>query len=956
MLVLLVMAVTACGNNEGSNVASPLDVDAITDKDHVVFPGDQAPDTDLDSTSQSDLDGLYFDLDEDSFLDLPLPPEDGQSDQDGGGDPMACSKDSDCLIAPLELAPCQRGICDKHLGMCIPGPKSSGESCDDDDLCTILTVCNNLGLCVGTPVICDDGKICTTDTCQSDLGCVFLANDNVCDDGNGCTNDDRCDAGTCAGIDTTACACSDDDDCSSYDDGNNCNGLVSCVFGTCKVPQSSVKVCKNEGANPCARNICQPDSGECLIMVSDNGRPCDDGDACTAGDLCLQGLCTGSAPRSCDDDNPCTMDTCIPETGCLNEHSLYPCDDKDACTVNDHCRFGTCIPGASNICDSNTCFPKWSLMCGALDYWSTGKDGSTDNVKHYSCLDGPMPGPEYTYAFVAPFDGTATVSVTTAVTTTRLFLLEGKGTGCDSTNCRAASEGVLTFDMFAGQSYFLVVDSSDVDSVEYAIAMECQPHHEQLCDDQVDDDDDGLVDCEDLDCLNTPDCPAAKCMSIWTLSCGAHEFGANYELGSGSAITAYYSLSDNKGCLDNQWEYPGPEFAYRFDAPGDFNVTVRLLNESAQTDLLILRDNGQGCEPADCIAWGLKKVTFPAQTGKTYYFVVDGYGGAQGEFEIQVECPAFIETHCYDGIDNDLDTLTDCEDDDCYGAVECIGFCKPARQIDCGHSEAFANFGWGSTDAINEYTCSQWEYSGPEMAYRFKAPYDTEVEVKLQLENASTDLLVVEGPACDPANCIAQGLDIVTFDASSGTDYYVIIDGYQGALGTYKMSLSCVPDSEMVCDDGTDNDGDGLTDCSDEADCSVSSLCPKCQALYPLSCGDSDEWTTSSDETTDVLSSYSCTPGKYEGPEFAYTFEPEESGPVTLQLTSTEWDLDVLVLQGNGYGCNPAACIAWGTNIAHFEAAKGVKYYIVVDGYGQAPPGLGPNYGIGDYVLSVSCD
>jgi len=37
------------------------------------------------------------------------------------------------------------------------------------------------------------------------------------------------------------------------------------------------------------------------------------------------------------------------------------------------------------------------------------------------------------------------------------------------------------------------------------------PHHELRCDDGVDDDGDGRVDCEDTDCWGTPQCPEAEC-------------------------------------------------------------------------------------------------------------------------------------------------------------------------------------------------------------------------------------------------------------------------------------------------------------------------------------------------------------------------------------------------------------------------------------------------------------
>ncbi len=950
----LLVVLLGCG--EGTNVKPGADADARSGPDGIVLPdgSTEGPDAVGDTLGDG---GFPGEVPEAPDVDVWL--WDGArhldaGDADGGMPTLGCNKDSDCEGKPIPLFPCEKAVCDKHLGECRAGPRSPGEACDDENACTQETVCSLDGHCRGTPAYCDDGNPCTTDSCQPDKGCVFVPNENVCDDGNGCTKNDRCDGAVCGGEETGDCACENDDYCLAFDDGNECNGKVKCVFGTCKVPQSSVKVCADTEDNPCQKSVCAPETGACVKIVRENGRPCDDGNACTVADLCFSGKCVGSAPRSCDDGNTCTIDTCDTENGCLNSFSTYPCDDGDECTVNDHCKFGQCIPGPSNSCSSETCYPKWTLFCGASDNWSTLGDGATDNVSQYSCTEGSLPGPEYTYAFVAPFDGSVAVSLVPTVPGMSVQVLEAPGNGCQSDNCRASSQGVLNFEMFTGRAYFLVVDGAE--GADYTISVACLPHQEQYCDDGLDEDKDGVTDCDDGDCADTPACPQPKCLPIWTLSCNSKDFGANYGLGATDAITTYKEVKENKGCLDNEWEYGGPEFAYRFDSPGSFNVTVKLTGETAQTDLLILRDDGQGCRPAGCIAWGLKKVTFPAEAGKSYYFVVDGYAGANGKFDIEVSCPSFVETACHDGVDNDLDKLSDCEDNDCYQAVECVSHCLPAKTVACGFTEAFANFGWGSTLAISEYACKQYVYAGPEVAYRFVPPYDMQVEAQLSQETASTDLIVVEGQLCDPADCIAHGLDTVKFEAKKGEPYNIIVDGYQAAMGTYVFSLGCQPDKEMVCDDGADDDLDGMTDCEDEADCGTSPACPACNAVYPLACGKADTWSNGGDESTDLSARYGCNSAVYDGPEFAYAYEPAADGTVELDLTSTGWDLDLFVLVDKGFGCNPANCLAWGTNHVKFEAKAGTKYYVVVDGYGMAPPELGPDFGKGEYVLEAQCN
>jgi len=887
-----------------------------------------------------------------------------QQDQDGadvfdfGSNELLaqCANDSDCEGKLGVLPPCVREVCDKHSLLCVPGPRPVGAECDDGDGCTKASVCTVDGRCVGTKIFCDDGNLCTTDVCNPVDGCIHSANENVCDDGNGCTSNDRCENAKCFGTPTPDCTCETDDDCADEEDGNQCNGFLQCAFGECKVPLSSLVVCDTSKDTPCRKTVCDQDTGKCKQVASQNGRPCDDGDACTDGDLCLNGTCEGSAPRSCDDGNPCTVDTCAPESGCLNDFSAYPCEDGDGCTVNDHCKDGACLPGPSNSCQAATCFPKWSLGCGTFDAWSTAGDGSSTNVSSYPCGPTPAAGPEYTYAFVAPYDGKAVVQLTADPLTQIVAVLESRGTGCDATNCRGVSTALQSFQIRSGHTYYIVVDGVDPEGKDYLISLDCKPGFESQCADEVDDDDDGAIDCDDTDCHGTPACPAPLCEPIWTLECGSVDFGFNYGLGATDAVISYAAPGENKGCLDNLWEYDGSEFAYRFDAPGDFDVTVKLTGETAQTDLLILADTGNGCDPTDCVAWGLKKVTFPAKAGLTYYFVVDGYAGALGGFDIAVECPLWVETECGDLEDNDFDALEDCQDDDCQAAPECIGRCSADRNIGCGFKEAFANFGWGSTDAVTKYSCKQqYVYPGPEMAYRFKAPYDAKVKASLLLESDSTDIAVLEGEECDPDKCLSMGLDTVAFDAQEGKVYAIVIDGFQGALGSYLFKLDCTPATEVVCGDGQDNDQDGMTDCADEQDCHTSPGCPKCDADYPIACGDNEEWTTTDQGATDYISTYSCNGATYDGPEFSYSFEAGETGPVTLTLTPKDTDQDIFVLADNGYGCNPGACIAWGTNSVAFEGAKGAKYFVVVDGYGQTPAVTGPDFGAGAYGLNVKC-
>ena len=67
------------------------------------------------------------------------------------------------------------------------------------------------------------------------------------------------------------------------------------------------------------------------------------------------------------------------------------------------------------------------------------------------------------------------------------------------------------------------------------------------------------------------------------------------------------------------------------------------------------------------------------------------------------------------------------------------------------------------------------------------------------------DVFVVEDPgdgSCDPdLSCLAFGGTSTTFDAVAGRQYFIIVDGYEGASGDYTLTFTC--DTATSCGDGT---------------------------------------------------------------------------------------------------------------------------------------------------------
>ena len=313
---------------------------------------------------------------------------------------------------------CTNDTCDKATGACKAPPKQDGFGCDaDSSVCTVKDGCKE-GKCTAGPAEdCDDGKVCTTDSCDPKAGCVNTANTAPCDDGNACTKADVCQAEACKGVAVDAgVVCDDGNPCTTdgcdpkaatfpgcthanhtkpCDDGSECTDKDVCAGGKCQPGADLCEDCKEDvecaskdkdlcngtlfcdkskkpyacvddpktivtcdtSKDPqCKQNTCAKATGKCALVTVNEGKGCDaDGSVCTVGDVCKGGTCTAGADKKCDDANVCTDDTCDKAKGCVNANNTATCDDKNACTANDACSNGGCKGQAKTCDDNNPC-------------------------------------------------------------------------------------------------------------------------------------------------------------------------------------------------------------------------------------------------------------------------------------------------------------------------------------------------------------------------------------------------------------------------------------------------------------------------------------------------------------------------------------------------------------------------------------------------------------------------
>lgn len=144
-------------------------------------------------------------------------------------------------------------------------------------------------------------------------------------------------------------------DAATQEDGEGSDAGPDTPDTTVETDTAPPKCLSNEGCedgNPCTDNSCNPVTG-CVALA--NQATCTDGSACTDGDICKDMACVPGGKVVCNDNNPCTIDSCDALLGCVYTNAIEPCDDGNPCTEKDVCSAGICKGTLKNCDDGNAC-------------------------------------------------------------------------------------------------------------------------------------------------------------------------------------------------------------------------------------------------------------------------------------------------------------------------------------------------------------------------------------------------------------------------------------------------------------------------------------------------------------------------------------------------------------------------------------------------------------------------
>ncbi|HZS35421.1 MAG TPA: PPC domain-containing protein [Polyangia bacterium] len=261
-----------------------------------------------------------------------------------------------------------------------------------------------------------------------------------------------------------------------------------------------------------------------------------------------------------------------------------------------------------------------------------------------------------------------------------------------------------------------------------------------------------------------------------------------------------------------------------------------------------------------------------------------------------------------------------------------MGTCLPLPQcqvdvntfLDCS---SFSNTVSGSTlgpSIINTYACASG-LTGAEHAYPFNVFSDQTVTATLTNVVAGNDLelVVLDGASCvASATCEGTSVGIpgksVTWHASSGSSYLIVVDGVNGAAGSFTLSVDC----------------------------------STCKPIKTLDCNMSASGDTSGTSATKINASYGCAIVPLEnGPEDVYRLTPAATTNYKIKLLNQTTDLDLIAFDEYSGQCYPSYCEAASVNGSTVDESlkllgySGNVYDVAVDSQMTGGP----------YTLEVDC-
>jgi hypothetical protein len=476
----------------------------------------------------------------------------------------------------------------------------------------------------------------------------------------------------------------------------------------------------------------------------------------------------------------------------------------------------------------------------------------------------------------------------------------------------------------------------------------------EICDNGIDDNGDHLVDCADPQCKTFPACLHSACtpeIDFGTLA--PHDARVTRTISTVGA-TAHYNTCASPGGTARVGQFV-------LSGPADLRIDVTQSAGAAHVVSVFRAGVDQACDQnlVNCFRLGQATSgtrTLPALGAGTYWVVVQSFAGTQGTVNVTLSTGKSITPEiCNNGKDDDGNGLIDCADLACKNDPNCVTReCVP--DFNAGAlvpGAAGQTFTFNTNNFSDRYhpVCAGTS-EGKDVAIRFTL-HET-ATVNLSWNQASGDHFFTlastppPGQSCDAnaLRCFYPGnsrTGTVSYAPRPPGDYLFIFKPVQaGSEGQLTVTLFVTADrGTEICNNGIDDDGDGLVDC-DDPDCSGVGDCREPICTPDVDLGDFDFGTTRSTnlDLRNAPDLYTTVCAKGDGKErvvrvnllkvMALGVNCTETGDQVIELTQQVNPLDACDL--HNWRCVDPRIFPSGCNW-YFPNLQPGKYNLIVEAF-----------------------
>jgi hypothetical protein len=479
-------------------------------------------------------------------------------------------------------------------------------------------------------------------------------------------------------------------------------------------------------------------------------------------------------------------------------------------------------------------------------------------------------------------------------------------------------------------------------------------HGVEICDNGIDDDQNGLIDCQDSACTASPTCAASQCVP--DANVGALVVGATPQV-----VTVDTTTSRNRfhpTCAGNS---TGPDRVVAFTLAEAGGVEVVYSDTGAHTfSFFEMPEAGLACDAhqRSCADLGMSSgdLAQPGLAAGKYLFVAKATGPGKGG-QLTLKFSAFknrpVEI-CSNGIDDDNNGLIDCEDPACFG----VGTCTAAA---CTPDVDLGSLGWGTSKSValdvkggrNLYQTSCGRGDGKERVVRLTITQPMALgincsETGSHVFQLSQQLNPLDACNANDFNCgdpevLPFGCAYAVPNVQPGV-YNLIVEAFQsGSEGTVQLTLTGFQEAiREICDNGIDDDKDGAIDCAD-LKCVTEPACAKfaCRAdqslgILPLN-GTGASRVVQTSAAVDDQKTTACTsaPG---GQDAVLNFQLPALADLSIQWAQVGDHVFAIYADGGpllacaastSWACFPTAGAVTGVQL--FPKLPAGKYHLVID-------------------------